>query len=151
MPLLSLIVLLTLTACGYQLRGQSVNLSNINGIWVTEKNPQVANLLKQGLLENRVKLIDNAADRTDADTIISIEQASFNQSPSAYDTSGEVTEYQLNYRLRFTINEKSYQFNAAEIYSYDQNQLLVNESNRAEAEAALQQQAINFILRQLQY
>lgn len=142
---------LVLGSCGYQLRGQSLSLKTTETLWVqaSGSSQQLAEKLQQRLKENKVALVTQLEEKGQATVIVDLNNSNFSQSPSAFDNQGDIIEYDLRYQLWFEVNEKPYRFSASESYDYSQSQLLSSERNRKDAEEALVEQALNFILRQL--
>jgi len=148
-----LITVCLLSACGYQLRGQAVNLSNAAGkkIWIESQleRAQLAASLRKRLLQNKINVIDDVDKQTDASQIIALDKSTVTARASAYDAEGDALEYELRYRLLFKVDEDDYEYSSVERYRYNKNELLSSDRNKAEALKQLDENAVSFILRKL--
>ena len=146
----SLWVLLCLLGCGYQLRGQVPGLASDKRLWVAGNDLALVNALKKAVLESEATLLTELESKESANSIVLLGESSTSQSPTAYNSEGDIIEYGINYLIRFTVNGRSHQFSTTVSYDYNKTQLLSSEQNKNIALQEITDLAVVFILRQLQ-
>lgn len=147
--LIFLILIVLLSACGYQLRGQAPGLASDQRLWVEGGDEALSSVLKKSILQNKAILLTGLNEKSTADSIISLGESKFSQSASAYNSEGDIIEYNIYYKLSFKINAEPYNFNATLSYDYNKAQLLSSEQNKNVATQEILDLAVVYILRQL--
>ncbi len=99
---LLLLTLLTLTACGFHLRGSFEIPPYMQTVEVLDANPptRIAPELKRALQNEGVVLTD---DQAQADAVLRLQAESFTRRVQAVDADGKAQEYGLRYSIVFSV------------------------------------------------
>jgi LPS-assembly lipoprotein len=150
----AVIVLLSsvlLSSCGFHLRG-NLPLSHFPAMYVqSQRHSELAALVSARLTHNKVKLLDSYQQSAPMLQLIddSLERRTLSLFPN-----GQVAEYELIYRVRYTLTmpdgvPQQYQFELFRDYQDDPNRALAKAKELELMLGELRQQAANRILRQL--
>lgn len=96
------LTLLTLTACGFHLRGSVEIPTYLASVQVRDASPatRIAPELKRALQDEGLVLTDNAGQ---ADAVLRLQSESFTRRVQAVDASGKAQEYGLRYAVVFSV------------------------------------------------
>ncbi len=99
---LLIITLLTLSACGFQLRGDVEIPRYLHSIQVQDSRPatRITPELKRALQRHGVKVVDDAEQ---ADAVLRLQSESFERRVQAVDANGKALEYGLRYVVVFSV------------------------------------------------
>ncbi|GHG73463.1 LPS-assembly lipoprotein LptE [Alishewanella longhuensis] len=140
-----------LTGCGFHLRG-NLPLSQYPAIYVqSEAHSELATLLKQRFLQNKVELISSYQADKPALTLV---RDTLERRTLSLFANGQVAEYELIYKVEYLIQlvgqePQRYQFELYRDYQDDPNQALAKAQELELLLSELRQQAANRIIRQL--
>lgn len=140
-----------LTGCGFQLRG-NLPLSHYNSIYIqSDAHSELAKLLSTQLVHNQVTLLTQQQPDT---TVLQLTEDSLERRTLSLFPNGQVAEYELIYKVRYTLTlpatePQNYQFELYRDYQDDPNQALAKSRELDLLLTELRQHAANRILRQL--
>ncbi|CAM5223833.1 LPS-assembly lipoprotein LptE [Alishewanella longhuensis] len=140
-----------LTGCGFHLRG-NLPLSQYPAIYVqSEAHSELAALLKQRFVQNKVELLDSYQADKPALTLV---RDTLERRTLSLFANGQVAEYELIYKVEYLIQlagqePQRYQFELYRDYQDDPNQALAKAQELELLLSELRQQAANRIIRQL--
>lgn len=140
-----------LTGCGFHLRG-SLPLSQFPAIYVqSEAHSELAALLKQRFVQNKVGLLTDYQQDKPALTLVS---DTLERRTLSLFANGQVAEYELIYQVEYLIQlpgrePQRYQFELFRDYQDDPNKALAKAHELELLLSELRQQAANRIIRQL--
>lgn len=140
-----------LTGCGFHLRG-NLPLSQYPAIYVqSEAHSELAALLKQRFVQNKVELINSY--QIDKPSLTLTSDTLERRTLSLF-ANGQVAEYELIYKVEYLIQlagqePQRYQFELYRDYQDDPNQALAKAQELELLLSELRQQAANRIIRQL--
>lgn len=97
---LLLTTLFSITACGYQLRGNLDLPDELKRIYIAGASTQLRNILKKTLRSSDVTLVTDAKD---AGVVIQVEKEKMRRHVISLSSSGRATEYELHYVLNFLL------------------------------------------------
>lgn len=149
--LLVLLGSLLLSSCGFHLRG-NLPLSHFSAMYVqSQRHSELAALVSDRLTHNKVQLLDSYQQSAPMLQLLddSLERRTLSLFPN-----GQVAEYELIYRVRYTLTmpegePEQYQFELFRDYQDDPNRALAKAKELDLMLGELRQQAANRILRQL--
>ncbi len=95
-----LLALLTISACGYQLRGALDLPENLKSIHLQGASRQLKNVFKRSLRSADVKLVAKAKD---AGIVVKISREKMRRRVISVSSSGRANEYELYYDLDFVL------------------------------------------------
>jgi len=146
---------ISLTACGFQLRGETI--MPFKTLYIETVNPSSPMLveLRHNLETSHVQLVDKAKL---AEVILNIALEQPEKQILTLDGSGRVSEYQLRYRvsLRAYDNERQDWLPAVELlvnrdFTYDDTQILAKQSEEAMLYQSMHTDMVQQILRRLSH
>lgn len=149
---LSLIVcILTLAACGFQLRGVA-DLSFQN-LYIQGPKLSISKALNKSLAVNGVKIVE---DKESADLLLEFMNEAVEKRILSLSGAGRVTEYDLFYRVHFRLRDPSnplwgevQTIEERRDFSYDDTQLLAKQSEEVRLNDDMRADAVREILRRL--
>ncbi len=140
-------------ACGFELRGQATLPFETLYIAIPEISPLGIELRRNILAGTRTRLVN---DSTQAQAIFELSSEERGKSILSFDTSGQVREYQLRYRVSFRVRDargRDYlpqsEIRATRDVSYSSTQVLAKESEELLLYRDMQSDAVQQILRRL--
>jgi len=152
---LLILTLLTLTACGFHLRG-SVNIPPyLKTIQLQDASPatRIAPALKRALQDEGVTVTDDAAP---ANAVLRLQSESFSRRVQAVDARGKAQEYGLRYNVVFSVlgpDNAVWLSNASVSASrdlrFDEAAVLGAGGEQEQLRAEMRSEAVRGILRQL--
>lgn len=152
LPLLSLLLLsLVLSSCGFHLRG-NLPLEHFSALYIdAPKHSALAKRLALQLESNQVKLLQSA--QSDAPQL-RLEQDTLERRTLSLFPNGQVAEYELLYKVRYTLylpgkEEQEREFQLTRDYQDDPNRALAKAKELDLMLEELRSQAANRIIRQL--
>lgn len=146
-----LTLLILLSSCGFHLRG-NLPLSQFPAIYIqSERHSELAQLVSERLAHNKVQLLEHY--QQDA-PMLQLHNDSLERRTLSLFPNGQVAEYELIYKVRYTLtmpqgNEQAYEFELFRDYQDDPNQALAKARELELMLDELRQQAANRIVRQL--
>ena len=142
---------LSLMACGFHLRGQGPGaILSYSSIQVIGQSPAAQELRKALLLQPSAKLVEK-----DGEAQVTISSESYDKQVLSVNSSGQVAEYRLFYRIHVNANEGQYLLlNDAVItlsrnLSWDENNILSKESEEANLLKEMQRDSAQQIIRRV--
>ena len=148
-----LILTLTLSGCGFQLRGQAALPFSTAFVRAPETS-NVGNALRR-TLSSQQKL---AASQEGASIRIALEREAYRKNILALSGGGKVREYRLEYVIQLSVFDAGGKtlVEPSEIllsndFSYSDDQILAKEAEEASLNRAMEQDALRQILRRLSY
>ncbi|HYN54056.1 MAG TPA: LPS assembly lipoprotein LptE [Methylotenera sp.] len=151
LSILALIFTLTLSACGFQLRG-AADLSFKN-LYIQGSKLTISKDLKRTFDTNGIKVVDNAES---ADLLLEMLGESYEKRILSLSGDGLVREFELNYRVNFRTRTSTEPLWSQEQtvrsrrdFSYNDNALLGKADEEARLNADMRNDAIREILRRL--
>jgi LPS-assembly lipoprotein len=154
MRILAIVVLGLLTAaCGFQLRGQAKLPFETLYVAIPETSPMGIDLRRNIAAGTNTKLVNTPAQ---AQAILELVSDERSKTILSFDSSGQVREYQLRYRLAFRVRDARgrYYLPRSEIrltrdISYSSTQVLAKESEEQLLYLEMQRDMVQQILRRL--
>lgn len=148
---LTVLVSLLLTGCGFHLRGD-LPLSHFPAMHIqSERHSELATLVGARLEHNKVQLLDSYQQTAPMLQLLddTLERRTLSLFPN-----GQVAEYELIYKVKYALTmpdgePQQYQFEIFRDYQDDPNQALAKAKELELLLAELRQQAANRIMRQL--
>lgn len=150
--LISLLVILTFTGCGWHLRG-SHQLTHVDAIHIRAKNPEtgLALELEKQLEYLGIPVVDSATEASQ--TIVIIDQNEKKRTLSV-DGGGRAAEFLLNREVEFVILDKEGEpltstqtIEAERVYDHDDRKPLAKSSEEQLLRDEINQSLVNSILR----
>lgn len=152
LPLLVLMLLsLVLSGCGFHPRG-SLPLEKFPSLYLdAPKHSDLAERLSLQLESNQVKLLEQMDPKA---PVLKLEQDSLERRTLSLFPNGQVAEYELIYKVRYTLylpeqNEQQREFQLTRDYQDDPNRALAKAKELDLMLDELRTQAANRIIRQL--
>ena len=103
MRILAIVVLgLVTAACGFQLRGQAKLPFETLYVAIPDTSPMGTELKRNIIASTHTKLVRDPAE---AQAILSVTAEERGKTVLSFDTSGQVAEFQLRYRLSFRVHD----------------------------------------------
>ena len=143
--------LLTLAACGFQLRGVA-DLS-FHNLYIQGPILSISKDLKKSLAINGVKIVE---DKENADLLLEFMNECLEKRILSLSGAGRVTEYDLFYRVRFRLRDPSnplwgdvQTIEERRDFSYDDTQLLAKQGEEDRLNNDMRADAVREILRRL--
>jgi len=154
MRILAIVVLgLVTAACGFQLRGQAKLPFETLYIDIPDISPLGIELKRNIIAGTRTKLVRNPAE---AQATLSVTSEERGKTILSFDTSGQVREFQLRYRLSFRVRDakgRDYlpqsEIRLTRDISYSNTQVLAKESEELLLFRDMQSDMVQQILRRL--
>ena len=149
----SLILTLTLSGCGFQLRGQAALPFSAAFVSAPETS-NVGNALRR-TLSSQQKL---ASSQEGAPIRIKLEKETYRKNILALSGGGKVREYRLEYLIQLSVFDaggvalvEPTEILLSNDYSYSDDQVLAKEAEEASLNRSMEQDALRQILRRLSY
>lgn len=98
------VFVLSLSACGFHLRGQVSLPKNMNQVFISSKRPY-ANLVKQVQKTLQQRGIDVVEDQGEAKLIVEILNQEKLQSVNTVDNTNQPSQYTITYKVRYRIKD----------------------------------------------
>jgi len=154
MRILAIVVLgLVTAACGFQLRGQATLPFETLYVALPDISPLGIELKRNIIAGTRTKLVRNPAE---AQATLSVTSEERGKTILSFDTSGQVREFQLRYRLSFRVRDargRDYlpqsEIRLTRDISYSNTQVLAKESEELLLFRDMQSDMVQQILRRL--
>ena len=154
MRILAIVVLgLVTAACGFQLRGQATLPFETLYVAIPDISPLGIELKRNIIAGTRTKLVRNPAE---AQATLSVTSEERGKTILSFDTSGQVREFQLRYRLSFRVRDakgRDYlpqsEIRLTRDISYSNTQVLAKESEELLLFRDMQSDMVQQILRRL--
>ncbi len=152
---LLILTLLTLTACGFHLRGSVAIPPYLKTVQVQDASPatRIAPDLERALRNEGVIVTDDAAQ---ANAVLRLQSESFTRRVQAVDASGKAQEYGLQYSVVFSVlgpDGTAWLSNASvstrRDLRFDEGAVLGAGDEQAQLQAEMRAEAVRGILRQL--
>jgi len=150
----AIVTLCTLNGCGFYLRG-----SHNAAYPLAFKRLFIASSELSSLLQERLSLrhdLDIVAHPEQAEAVLRIDKAIFDRQTLAVGRSGQVSEYQLIYRVHFSllyqgqaVNLSNNEITVVREYSFDTNKILGKEEEASLLQKEMQQDAAQQIIYRL--
>jgi LPS-assembly lipoprotein len=155
MRIASLVLLLALTGCGFHLEGSTPLPPSLAVVHVDTNDRQTDFYfgLRKALMAAGTRVEDDSHD--DSSAIIHILNDSPLQRTLTVSTLNVPTEYELNYKIRFSVTVKGREVIAPEEhslvrdYSYSENAQLAKERENAILSQALAHELVSVVMRRL--
>lgn len=152
--LLGSAALLSLTGCGFHLRGSFSLPFKTLYVDMDENSPFRARLVRLLTSGSSVKLTDSA---TDAEAILKVTSVSQSRDVLSYNTKGDAAEYELKLAVRFKLTAPDGReyfpesvVNAARSVSYSDDEYLSRQNSEALVYQEMHSDAANQILRRIE-
>ncbi len=155
-PSILVLVLIWLTACGFQLRGSNLQALQDSQVYVRSNGAgNLAGAVKEQLQKAGIDTVNSA---TDAEYIINLEHESFRRSILSVDsTTGKVEEYELTYQANLSISDSNGEtilqpesVTAVRDYTFDEGSVLANFTEEGVLRRDIAKHAAASVLRRLQ-
>jgi len=152
---LSLLFLLTLTltACGFHLRGNIPLSDGIKNMYVVAPDGSFKDRLEEVLVVAGAEL---ASTRSGADVVLNVTGAGTTRTVGTIDGQGKANSYNLSFKVTYTLDDREGNFirektDVTEVrrYNFDPSFVLESESEEAELQEGMEQDAVLRIVRQL--
>lgn len=154
-PLLTLLLVLSLSACGYHLRGSRADAPGLLPVAVSA--PGSAQLLAQQLHQR----LDNrgwAGSAHKAQMVIVVNQEKIDRQTSSLTTAGLVSEYRVHYSVSYELRDErgrvlqpAQQITHQRLYRFDPTQALAMTWQEQRLEQTMRGLAIDEIMRRLSH
>ncbi len=144
---------LSLTACGFHLRGSLGDQKNTSVHFVVKKSEYELNQIISNYLLESGRL---ATDKESADQTLEIIAGEWQKRIASVGEDGVAAEYTLYYRVRFNLISESKQLSDQLItvqqdYSFNRSQLLSVDSEESQIKRSLSKQAALRLIQMLNY
>ncbi len=152
---LLILTLLTLTACGFHLRGSVTIPPYLNTLQLQDANPatRIAPELQRALQDEGVTITDDTAQ---ANAVLRLQSESFSRRVQAVDASGKAQEYGLHYNVVFSVlgPDGTVWLSAANVSTardlrFDEGAVLGAGGEQEQLQAEMRAEVVRGILRQL--
>jgi LPS-assembly lipoprotein len=150
---LAIVLLGLLTACGFQLRGQAKLPFETLYVAIPAVSPLGTELKRNIIAGTHTKLVNTPGE---AQAILELISEERGKTILSFDTSGQVLEYQLHYRLKFRVHDargRDYlplsEIRLTRDVSYSSSQVLAKESEEQLLYRDMQSDVVQQILRRL--
>jgi len=147
-----LVALLTISACGFHLRGQLPLPESARVIYLDATQSEYTTELSQGLRTAGASLVDSAES---AKTVIQIKDEYAERETLTVNTTGKATSYKLHYTVDYVItNDKEEELKSGSLtetrqYSFQSGQATLQESEEAELIEEMLKELVIKMVRQL--
>lgn len=147
-----LVMLFTLSACGFHLRGQLPLPENARVVYLDAAQTDYSTELSQGLVTAGASLVENADS---AKTVIQIKDEYAEREALTVNTTGKATSYKLHYKVVYVItNDKKEELKSGSLtetrqYSFQSGQATLQESEEAELLEEMRKELVIKMVRQL--
>ncbi|MEC9412006.1 MAG: LPS assembly lipoprotein LptE [Pseudomonadota bacterium] len=156
MSLMTGILMLTLTACGFHLRGEANVPESLKTIYIQGLNIRQDSFglqLKRALTRNGIQVLDTYKEGAAVMTVV---ENVFDQNVLSVGSDAKVTEYELETRFSFKVSSPSGEpmsdvitVQARRDYQFDRNQLLAMSEQQQVIRDDLNKQMVQNVLRRL--
>ncbi len=152
---LLILTLLTLTACGFHLRGSIEIPPYLKTLQLQDASPatRIASELQRALQDDGVTITDDAAQ---ANAVLRLQSESFTRRVQAVDASGKAQEYGLRYNVVFSVLGpdgavwlSNASASAMRDLRFDEGAVLGAGGEQEQLQAEMRAEAVRGILRQL--
>lgn len=148
-----MLVLCTLTACGFHLRGNIPLADSLKNMYVVAPDGSFKDQLEEVLTSAGAEL---AANKASADVVLNIASASSDRTVGTIDERGKANSYNLIFKVVYTLDDPEGEAVRARTvisefrrYAFDPELVLESESEEAELLEDMEQDAALRIVRQL--
>jgi LPS-assembly lipoprotein len=146
--ILSLLLLVNITSCGYQFRGATdVNFVSIS---IDGGSPSFLKILKKQFKQSGVKVQERNSEKT-----LEITNDTFSKKILSLSAAGKVREYQINYKISFRFKSQdgewgnSIDLEANRDYTYDDKNIIAKTEEESRLIKGMQEQLIRTIVNQI--
>ena len=144
------LTLFLLTACGYHLRGDIELPKGMENIYVESASSTLQQEMKKALKSSQAKLVTTSAE---AGTVIKITREDMSSRVMSINTAGRANQFQLIYRIIFSIQESSgkvlladQNINIKREYFNDQTDILGKTNEEGVIRSEMYQQAVSSMM-----
>lgn len=150
------VLVLSLTACGWRLRGSMGMEMSLPPIYLDIQNgsPELRSELPQTLVSSGVQ---RAANREAAPLVLVIQNETQQRRVLAVGSAGKVSEYELQYQLTFAVRDKDGKeviatdtIRQQREYSFNENEVLAKGEEEQQLFSFMRSMAIQTLLRRMQ-
>ena len=146
--ILSLLLLVNITSCGYQFRGATdVNFVSIS---IDGGSPSFLKILKKQFKQSGVKVQERNSEKT-----LEITNDTFSKKILSLSAAGKVREYQINYKISFRFKSQdgewsnSIDLEANRDFTYDDKNIIAKTEEESRLIKGMQEQLIRTIVNQI--
>ena len=146
--ILSLLILVNITSCGYQFRGATeVNFVSIS---IDGGSPSFLKILKKQFKQSGVKVQERNSEKT-----LEITNDTFSKKILSLSAAGKVREYQINYKISFRFKSQdsewsnSINLEANRDFTYDDKNIIAKTEEESRLIKGMQEQLIRSIVNQI--
>ena len=146
--ILSLLLLVNITSCGYQFRGATeVNFVSIS---IDGGSPSFLKILKKQFKQSGVKVQERNSEKT-----LEITNDTFSKKILSLSAAGKVREYQVNYKISFRFKSQdsewsdSINLEANRDFTYDDKNIIAKTEEESRLIKGMQEQLIRTIVNQI--
>ena len=146
--ILSLLILVNITSCGYQFRGATdVNFVSIS---IDGGSPSFLKILKKQFKQSGVKVQERNSEKT-----LEITNDTFSKKILSLSAAGKVREYQVNYKISFRFKSQdsewsdSINLEANRDFTYDDKNIIAKTEEESRLIKGMQEQLIRTIVNQI--
>ena len=146
--ILSLLLLVNITSCGYQFRGATeVNFVSIS---IDGGSPSFLKILKKQFKQSGVKVQERNSEKT-----LEITNDTFSKKILSLSAAGKVREYQVNYKISFRFKSQdsewsdSINLEANRDFTYDDKNIIAKTEEESRLIKGMQEQLIRSIVNQI--
>ena len=146
--ILSLLILVNITSCGYQFRGATE--MNFVSISIDGGSPSFLKTLKKQFKQSGVKVQERNSEKT-----LEITNDTFSKKILSLSAAGKVREYQINYKISFRFKSQdgewgnSIDLEANRDYTYDDKNIIAKTEEESRLIKGMQEQLIRTIVNQI--
>ena len=146
--ILSLLLLLNITSCGYQFRGATE--MNFVSISIDGGSPSFLKILKKQFKQSGVKVQERNSEKT-----LEITNDTFSKKILSLSAAGKVREYQINYKISFRFKSQdgewsnSINLEANRDFTYDDKNIIAKTEEESRLIKGMQEQLIRTIVNQI--
>lgn len=150
---LLLLLALSLTACGFHLRGNIPLSEGVKNMYVIAPEGTFKDMLEEVLTSAGARL---ATTKAGADVILNVTKASSDRTVGTLDERGKASSFNLTFSVTYTLDDPDGNFirkvtNVVETrrYSFDPDFVVESESEELELQKSMEQDVVLRIVRQL--
>ena len=146
--ILSLLILVNITSCGYQFRGATE--MNFVSISIDGGSPSFLKILKKQFKQSGVKVQERNSEKT-----LEITNDTFSKKILSLSAAGKVREYQVNYKISFRFKSQdsewsdSINLEANRDFTYDDKNIIAKTEEESRLIKGMQEQLIRSIVNQI--
>ena len=150
------VVMMALSACGFQLRGHSKLPAGMERIYLqSDASTLLLRQLRQSLIKSGAQMVDDVSDAT---AIIVVDKEERGRGVLSVSDTARVREYESRYSVRFTVTSVSgdvmvprQTIEQRRDYSFNENVVLAKEREEASLIRDMQVDAVQGMLRKIMY